>query len=198
MDYSPLGFSVHGIFQARILEWVVIPFSRVSSWLRYRTWLFHILGRFFTIWVTREALLSTSRWKNDWTSSTWIFENNLCDSQTTAWTLWLLYRHTSSLLGFSIQFIFSMNKIVLSIKSRIKYINRSQCIEKQSPNFLAPESGFMEDSFSTSEGAGGVWWVWNDSNTSHLLCPLFLLLLLHQLHVISSGIISWDPWHRAS
>ena len=48
-----------------------------------------------------------------------------------------------------------MNKIVLSIKSRIKYINRSQCIEKQSPNFLAPESGFMEGSFSTSEGAGG-------------------------------------------
>ena len=28
---SPLGFSVHGIFQARILEWVVIPFSKESS-----------------------------------------------------------------------------------------------------------------------------------------------------------------------
>ena len=31
MDYSPAGFSVHGIFQARILEWVAIPFSRGSS-----------------------------------------------------------------------------------------------------------------------------------------------------------------------
>jgi len=31
MDYSPLGFSVHGIFQARILEWVAISFSRGSS-----------------------------------------------------------------------------------------------------------------------------------------------------------------------
>ena len=31
MDYSPPGFSVHGIFQARILEWVAFPFSRVSS-----------------------------------------------------------------------------------------------------------------------------------------------------------------------
>ena len=31
MDYSPPGFSVHGIFQARILEWVAFPFSRGSS-----------------------------------------------------------------------------------------------------------------------------------------------------------------------
>ena len=31
MDYSPPGSSVHGIFQARILEWVAVPFSRGSS-----------------------------------------------------------------------------------------------------------------------------------------------------------------------
>ena len=31
MDYSPPGSSVHGIFQARILVWVAISFSRVSS-----------------------------------------------------------------------------------------------------------------------------------------------------------------------
>ena len=30
MDCSPPGSSVHGIFQARILEWVAIPFSRGS------------------------------------------------------------------------------------------------------------------------------------------------------------------------
>ena len=34
MDCSPPGFSVHGILQARILEWVAIPFSRGSSWPR--------------------------------------------------------------------------------------------------------------------------------------------------------------------
>ena len=34
MDCSPPGFSVHGFFQARILEWVAIPFSRRSSWPR--------------------------------------------------------------------------------------------------------------------------------------------------------------------
>ena len=32
MDYSPPGSSVHGIFQARILEWVAISYSRGSSW----------------------------------------------------------------------------------------------------------------------------------------------------------------------
>ena len=34
MDYSLPGFSVHGIFQARVLEWVAISFSRQSSQLR--------------------------------------------------------------------------------------------------------------------------------------------------------------------
>ena len=34
MDYSPPGSSVHGILQARILEWVAISFSRGSSWPR--------------------------------------------------------------------------------------------------------------------------------------------------------------------
>ena len=34
MDCSSPGSSVHGILQARILEWIAIPFSRVSSWLR--------------------------------------------------------------------------------------------------------------------------------------------------------------------
>ena len=36
MDCSPPGSSVHGILQARILEWVVISFSRGSSWPRDR------------------------------------------------------------------------------------------------------------------------------------------------------------------
>jgi len=37
MDYSPPGSSVHGIFQARILVWVAISFSRVSSWPKDQT-----------------------------------------------------------------------------------------------------------------------------------------------------------------
>ena len=55
IDCSLPGSSVYEIFQARILDWVANPFSRGSSWLRDRTWVSHIAGRFFTVWVTREA-----------------------------------------------------------------------------------------------------------------------------------------------
>ena len=54
MECSPPGSSVHGILQARILEWVAVPFSRGSSQPRDRGWVFCIAGRFFTIWATRE------------------------------------------------------------------------------------------------------------------------------------------------
>ena len=65
MDCSPPGFSVHGIRQARILEWVAISFSRGSSqprdWHRDGTWVTHIAGRFFTIWAIKEALASRAK-----------------------------------------------------------------------------------------------------------------------------------------
>ena len=54
-DCSPPGSSVRGILQTRVLEWVVIVSSRVSSWTRDWTWVSWISGRFFTIWATREA-----------------------------------------------------------------------------------------------------------------------------------------------
>ena len=47
MDYSPSDPSVHGILQARILEWVAIPFFRGSSWPKDRTQVSHPAGRFF-------------------------------------------------------------------------------------------------------------------------------------------------------
>ena len=56
MDYNLPGSLVHGILQARILEWVVaMPFSGVSSWPRDWTQVSHIVGRFFIDWATREA-----------------------------------------------------------------------------------------------------------------------------------------------
>ena len=57
MDCSLPGSSVHGIFQARVLEWVATSFSRGSSRPRDRTWVSRIAGRCFTIWATREAPL---------------------------------------------------------------------------------------------------------------------------------------------
>ena len=46
MDYSPSGSSIHGISQARILEWVAKPFSRESSQPRDQTSISCIAGRF--------------------------------------------------------------------------------------------------------------------------------------------------------
>ena len=55
VDCSLPGFSVHGILQARILEWVTISFSRGSSRPRDRTRISHIGGRRFNLWATRKA-----------------------------------------------------------------------------------------------------------------------------------------------
>ena len=55
MDCSLPSFFVHEILQARRLEWVAIPFFRVSSWPRDQTWVSHIAGRFFTVWANRQA-----------------------------------------------------------------------------------------------------------------------------------------------
>ena len=49
MDCSPPGSSVHGILQARKLEWVAIPFSKGSSQPRDGTQVSHIAGRFLTV-----------------------------------------------------------------------------------------------------------------------------------------------------
>ena len=61
MGYSPPGSSVHGIFQARIPEWLAISFSRGSSSPRDWTWVSCIAGRLFTIWVTREVILDKKK-----------------------------------------------------------------------------------------------------------------------------------------
>ena len=56
MDCSLPGFSIYGILQLRILEWIVISFSRRSFQPRDQTWVSCIASRFFTIWATRKAL----------------------------------------------------------------------------------------------------------------------------------------------
>ena len=52
MDCSLPGSSVHGILQARILEWVAIFFSRGSSRPRDQTQVSRIAGRGFNLWAT--------------------------------------------------------------------------------------------------------------------------------------------------
>ena len=53
LAYSLSVSSVHGILQARIVEWVAISFSRGSSWPKDQTWGSCIAGRLFTVWATR-------------------------------------------------------------------------------------------------------------------------------------------------
>ena len=55
MDCSLPGSSIHGIFQARILEWVAISFSRGSSQPRDRSQVSCIVSRCFTVWATMQV-----------------------------------------------------------------------------------------------------------------------------------------------
>ena len=83
VNCRPPDSSVHGILQATILEWVAIPFSRGSSRPRDWTQASHIVGRFFIICATREAVSkddghifvwpATLPWQNFW--------GRLCEKQ---------------------------------------------------------------------------------------------------------------------
>ena len=52
---DPMDYAVHGILQARILEWIAVPFSRGSSQPGDWTQVSHIADGFFTSWATNEA-----------------------------------------------------------------------------------------------------------------------------------------------
>ena len=65
---------VHGILQARILEWIAIPFSRGTFQPRDQTLVFCLTGRFFTVWATGK---SPKKKKKIWSLST----------RTGTWTL---------------------------------------------------------------------------------------------------------------
>ena len=52
---DPMDYTMHGILQARIMEWVAVPFSKGSCQLQDRTQVSRTAGRCFTNWATREA-----------------------------------------------------------------------------------------------------------------------------------------------
>ena len=62
---DPVDYTVHGILQAKILEWVAFPFSRGSSQPRDLTQVSRITGGLFTSGAIREALTLTQRKKAD-------------------------------------------------------------------------------------------------------------------------------------
>ena len=66
-----MNYTVYEILQARILDWVAVPFSRGSCQPRDQTQVFHIAGRFFTSWATREAQdIAQGQTQCFWTSTT--------------------------------------------------------------------------------------------------------------------------------
>ena len=85
VEYSLPGSSLHGILQARILEWVAISFSRGSSQPRDWTQVSRIAGRRFNLWGTREALNSMNMWLN--LNATSQFSFALPNVMTLFWTL---------------------------------------------------------------------------------------------------------------
>ena len=66
---DPVDYTVHGVLQARILEWVAFPFSRGSSQPRGRTQISHIAGGFFTSWASWEATWKAWEHSDLWSTS---------------------------------------------------------------------------------------------------------------------------------
>ena len=70
VDSRLWGSSLHGILQARIMEWIPVSYSRGSSQPRNQTHVSLIAGEFFTFWATREAILLHDRQIN-WETRCW-------------------------------------------------------------------------------------------------------------------------------
>ena len=81
MDSSPLVSSAYGIFQARILEWVVISFSKGSSPPRDQIWVSWTTGRFFTHWAIRDAPVMVQTSRHNYfpgrLTNTWMFDSGI-------------------------------------------------------------------------------------------------------------------------
>ena len=60
--WDSMDYTVHGILQARILEWAAFPFSRGSSQPSDQTQMSRIAGKFFTSWATREVPWNQRAW----------------------------------------------------------------------------------------------------------------------------------------
>jgi len=96
MDCSPSGSSVHEIFQARILKWVAISYSKASSRLRDWTsvsWVSCIADGFFTHWAIRKAPLC----------SPWRFQPSIA-----TWQWWICCQWGSSQRAISVHWYFPM------------------------------------------------------------------------------------------
>ena len=112
-DCGPPGSSVHGILQARILEWVAFPFSRGSSQPRDQTQVSCIAGGFFTIWATRKV-----QFKNTWTyiHALWMYLS--CQQQNLQSKL-CTFEIITKIIHF--KFIYFFKFLIFYLKIHMKY-----------------------------------------------------------------------------
>ena len=119
LDCSLLGSSVHGILQAKILEWVAIPFSRGSSQPMGRTQVSCIAGRFFTVWATRQALLK--RYFKELNKDGLQFLEAI-PNQSPEYRKLLLLWQTGPMLRYAYQFMTTLHKSPHSKGSELKHL----------------------------------------------------------------------------
>ena len=108
-----MGYTVHGILQARILEWLSLLFFRGSSQPRDQTQVSHIEGGFFTSWATRVVVFHTffnfslnfavrNSWSEPQSSPGFVFAD--CIELLYLWlqkTIWFLYWQSGDVLLYS-------------------------------------------------------------------------------------------------
>ena len=85
VDSSLPGSSVHGIFQAVVLEWIAMSFSRGSSQPRDQTWVSQIVDRRFTVWAT--LVVSNSLWHDGLSGSS---VHGILQARILGWVVWLV------------------------------------------------------------------------------------------------------------
>ena len=99
--YQP---AIHGIFQARILEWATISFSRGSSQPRDRTQVSCIADRRFTIWATGKP----------WSSWSYALQLN---------TMWTFEKGMKTNNGHWHKILWNLNKICTLVNNTISHVN---------------------------------------------------------------------------
>ena len=99
IDCGLPGSTVHRILQARIVEWIAIPFSRESSWPRDQIQVSCSTGRFFTIWTTREVQIRCNFSKN---YKIMLWASTVCEPRTCRYSSWIKAEETEIKLPTSV------------------------------------------------------------------------------------------------
>ena len=135
-----MDYTVHGILQARILEWVAFPFSRASSQPRDQTQVSHIAGRFFTSWATREAM-------NEKLNIKWLFQLHFrLSGRNVIWQIILLIfkilpsKQLSVQFSCSVQFSYSVARLFATPWIAARQASLSITNSRSSPKLMCIES----------------------------------------------------------